>query len=269
MTNDSALARAFVADGRADDCPIINTHAHFGPYGGIYFPRCTPEKVLEMMDETNVRWLIAASHSSLTDSQRGNREYAEVIARHPDRLKGYWSINPLYPERVVKEVAEFESFRGPFVGFKFLSDYYQYPITGDQYAPALEYANEHHLPILLHTWGGSTYDGPAVVEAAAGKYPEVVLLMGHSGYGEWQRAAEVARDNPNVYLELTAAYAVRGALEIMVSVAGSKKITFGDDHPWFDPRYGIGCVLFSRLSDEDRRNILYRNAERIFGLPLE
>ena len=265
MTNDSVLAQAFVAKGKVDDCPIINTHAHFGPHGPIYFPRCTPERVIEMMEETNVRWLIAAAHGALTDTQRGNREYAEIIARHPDRLKGYWAINPLYPERVKQEVAEFEQFQG-FVGFKFLSDYYQYPITGDDYKPALEYANAHSLPILLHTWGGSACDGPALWPTVAEAYPNVKFIMGHSGYGEWQRAAEVARDHENVYLELTAAYAVRGAMAIMLEIAGSQKITFGDDHPWFDPRYGVGCVLFTPMSDDDRRNILYRNAQRIFGL---
>jgi predicted TIM-barrel fold metal-dependent hydrolase len=72
-----------------------------------------------------------------------------------------------------------------------------------------------------------------------------------------------------VYLELTAAYSVRGSLEIMCEVAGSSKITFGTDHPWFNPHYGIGCILSAYMTDEDRRNILYRNAQRLFGLPLE
>ncbi|MBU0608342.1 MAG: amidohydrolase family protein, partial [Armatimonadetes bacterium] len=155
------LAQSFLTSGQSPDCPVINTHAHFGPYRAIYFPRCTPERVIEMMDGAGIRWLIAAAHEALTDTQLGNRNYAAIIARHPDRLKGYWAINPLYPDRVKQEVAEYEQFSG-FVGFKFLSDYYQYPITGDNYKPALEYADAHKLAILLHTWGGSQCDGPAL-----------------------------------------------------------------------------------------------------------
>ena len=30
------------------------------------------------------------------------------------------------------------------------------------------------------------------------------------------------------------------------------------------PHYGIGCVLFSRISDAARHAILHENAERIF-----
>ncbi len=265
MNFTSPIVEEYITHGRSADCPVINTHAHFGPYKSIYFPRAAPEQVIHTMDSCGIRWLIASAHAAFVDTDRGNREYAEVIARYPDRLKGYWAINPGYPERVEREVAAFDQFEG-FVGFKFLSDYYQYPITGPNYAPALEYANDHGLPILLHTWGGSPYDGPEIVEAAAKKYPNVRLIMGHAGYGEWDLASRVARDYPHVYLELTAAYRVRGALEIMVGTAGSQKITFGDDHPWFDPRYGIGGVLFAEINDDDRRNILYRNAERLFGL---
>lgn len=260
------LTEAFLAAGRSVDCPVINTHAHFGPYKAIYFPRSAPERVIEMMEGAGIRWLIAAAHEALTDTERGNRNYAATIARYPDRLKGYWAINPLYPERVKQEVAEYEQFPG-FIGFKFLSDYYAYPITGDSYKPALEYADEHRLPILLHTWGGSAFDGPALWPQVAEAYPHVTFLMGHAGFGEWQRASEVARDYPNVYLELTAAYSVRGAVNLMVDIAGSRKITFGDDHPWFDPRYGIGCILFSRLTEDACRDILYRNAQQIFQLP--
>jgi uncharacterized protein len=265
MNFASPVVEQFLATGQSLDCPVINTHAHFGPFGAIYFPMDAPEQVLHTMDRCGVRWLIASSHTALVDTERGNREFGEIIAQHPDRFKGYWAINPLYPERVAKEVAAFDQQEG-FVGFKFLSDYYQYPVTGPEYAPALEYAEAHGLPILLHTWGGSAYDGPQVVEEAAERYPNVRLLMGHAGFGEWQRASEVARDHPHVYLELTAAYSVRGAIELMVEVAGSEKITFGDDHPWFDPHYGIGAVLFAHLSDDDRRKILHRNAQRIFGL---
>ena len=42
------------------------------------------------------------------------------------------------------------------------------------------------------------------------------------------------------------------------------KILYGDDLPWFNPHYGIGCVLFSRISDAARHAILHENAERIF-----
>ncbi len=89
--------------------------------------------------------------------------------------------------------------------------------------------------------------------------------MGHSGYGEWEAAFSVVRENPNIYLELTAASRVGGIITRMVKEVGSEKVVFGTDLPWFDPHYGIGSVCFSRIADEDRHNILHRNAERLLG----
>ena len=73
----------------------------------------------------------------------------------------------------------------------------------------------------------------------------------------------VARECANVYLELTAAYAVRGLVESMVKGVGAHKIVFGCDLPWFDPHYAIGCVVMAHISDDARRAILRENALRL------
>ncbi len=265
MKNTSQIAGEFVQRGLSEECPVIDTHTHFGPGTGIYFPKVTAEQMIDTMDRCGVRLIISAPHMALVDTDRGNMQTAELVAEYPDRFRGYWGVNPNYPDRVERDLVRFEEFTG-FVGFKFLSDYHRVAITDPRYAPVLEYAQERKLPILMHTWGHSGFDGPALVETVAGRYPDVTILMGHSGYGQWNKSIQVARDHPNVYLELTAAYSVRGAIEAMVKGAGSEKITFGTDLPWFDPHYGIGCVVFARISDQDRHNILHRNAERLFDL---
>ena len=49
----------------------------------------------------------------------------------------------------------------------------------------------------------------------------------------------------------------------MVEEVGADKVLFGTDMPWYDPNYGIGSVLFSRISDEDKIKILYENAKKL------
>ena len=259
--NESPLTREFMEKGRTESCPIIDMHTHLGPYQGIYFPNPSPKDMIRTMNRCGVKMVVSSSHAALIDS-KANTEMAKVVEKYPDRFRAYWVINPTYPERTQREIAQFQETDG-FVGFKFLSDYHQYPITGPRYEPALKYADEHGLLVLMHTWGQSKFDSPDMVEKLADKYLSATFLMGHSGYGEWEKAIQVGRDYPNVYLELTAAYAVNGVIEWMVEEAGSRKILFGTDLPWFDPHYGIGCVLFSRLTDEDRHDILHRNAERL------
>jgi uncharacterized protein len=190
-------------------------------------------------------------------------------------------LNPNYPERMEAELDDFESLHvaqgqlgelnslRAFVGFKLHPNMHGAALTDDEYTPAYEYADARGLAILSHTWQGAGTSSYREVAAVAEKYPNIRFLMGHAGYGDWEESAKVARDHEHVYLELTAAYSVRGSLEIMCEFAGSQKITFGTDHPWFDPHYGIGCILSAYMTDEDRRNILYRNAQKLFDLPLD
>lgn len=268
MIGEGRITREFVEHGRVEDCPVIDTHAHFGPFQAIYFPRHRPEQVIDTMDRCGARWMFMSGHQALVDTERGNAEIAAVVAEYPDRFRGWWVLNPNYPERMREELDGFEAIDG-FVGFKLHPNMHETPLTDDAYTPAFEYADARRLPILSHTWAGKGMSSYREVAAVAEKYPAVRFLMGHAGYGDWDESAKVARDHEHVYLELTAAYSVRGSLEIMCEYAGSRKITFGTDHPWFDPHYGIGCILSAYMTDEDRRNILYRNAQKLFDLPLD
>ncbi len=267
-TASSPIAAEFRATGRCATCPVIDCHGHFGAYGGIYFPNVTAEAMIASMDRAGVLFVVSSGHMALVDPTRGNAEMVDITARYGDRIKGYWGFNPNYPEHIARDLATFEQQSG-FLGFKFLSDYHRYPLTGDAYRPVLEYANARGLPLLMHTWGGSAYNAPAHVADLAARYPRIPLGMGPSGHGDWQGTIRVAQEHANVYLELTAAYATRGAVELMVAGGCSERMLFGTDLPWFDPHYGIGCIVFSDISDDDRHNILHRNAERLFGLPVE
>lgn len=283
--NPSPIAQEYMETGRSECCPIIDMHGHFGPFGGGYLPVHPVEKMVRSLERTGVKRLVCSSHDALfVDPVDGNAVLQAGIHEYPDLLLGYWAVNPNFPELIAQAGADFEGSRG-FVGFKLLPDYHTYPLTGVRYAPVLTYAHSHRLLVLVHTWGGSAFDSPQLVAEVAEKYPDATFLMGHSGYGDWEGAVRVARDFPNVYLELTAVYAahdfsmlptgagppgpllpclhVNGIIEFMVAKASSKKIVFGTDMPWYSPHYAAGAVLFARIDDEARHDILHRNAERL------
>ena len=285
--NPSPIAREYMEKGYSETCPLVDMHCHMGPFLGSYLPNNSVEAMLRTKKRYGVSRLVAVPHATmLVDPIRGNSWMQETIDAHPDDFLGYWGISPHYQDLVREDLHHFERTRG-FVGFKFLPDYHTYPLDGPLYEPALEYANERGLLVLIHTWGMSLFNSPLQVATVAEKFPNAVLLMGHSGYGDWDTSLSVARDYPNVYLELTAVYvahdfsaqpagsgtplplidclSVNGIIERMVETASSKKILFGTDLPWYSPMYAAGAVLFARISDEARHDILHRNAERLLG----
>ena len=209
--------------------------------------------------------LVFSHHQALMVPDVGNRPSIEAVRRFPDRLRAYCVINPNYPELAAADLDSFDQHRDVFVGLKFLSDYHKVAITDERYRPALEYADRHRLLVLMHTWGGSPYDGAGLVRQLAERYPNVTFLLGHSCHGDWDAAVALARDFPNVYLELTAIFDDRGVLEKFGAEAGSERMLFGTDLPWFDPHQAVGALLSAHLSDEDIHNICHRNAEKLLA----
>ena len=265
MIGDSPLARAFWEHGRCDDCPVYDMHGHMGPFYAIYFPRPDAADMVGTMDEAGVRMLVFSHHAALFSPELGNQPSIDAVRQFPDRLRAYLAINPNYPERVAADLAAFDRHRDVFVGLKFLASYHGISMTDVRNRAAWEFADERSLLVLAHTWEGADYCGPAQVREIAQRYPHLKLLMGHSLHTNWDAAVRMVRDFPNTYAELTAVLDDYGAIEKLVDQAGSDRMLFGTDLPWFDPHHGIGCLLSADITDEDRHNILHRNAETLLA----
>jgi len=259
------LRERFFHAGRLDDCPVFDLHGHMGPLQGARLPRCQPEAMIAAMQRAGVRLTVFCHHATLMTPDVGNAANIAAVRRFPRHFRAYCGINPNYPEEVQRDVASFDQCRDVFVGFKLLADYHRIAVNDPRNAPAWEKADADRLPVLLHTWGGSSFNGVDQVRACAAKYPNARILMGHSCHGSWTQAAALAREFANVYCELTAVLDDRGAVEVFVREAGSAKIVFGTDTPWFNHHNYIGALLGADMTDDDRRNILYRNARRLLA----
>ncbi|TNJ66654.1 hypothetical protein FE784_08795 [Paenibacillus hemerocallicola] len=262
MTNPSKLAEEFVETGKLGSLSIIDMHTHMGPFYGTYLPEAGLDRMIRMMDAENIEWIISAPHSALFDPIAGNSEIVRAMVQHPKRIYGYYTFNPNYADGLERDLADFGRHPG-YVGFKLLPDYHKYPLTGDKLTPLYEFANDNGLLLLSHTWGHSPYNPPRMIDELARRYPRIKFLMGHSAPGECDRAIELAAELPNVYLELCDTHRLNGIVRKMVRAATSEKVLFGTDMPWYDPHYGLGCVLFSGIDDREIANIMHHNAVRL------
>lgn len=266
MINDTPLVRAFWQNGRAAECPVIDMHGHLGPFPGIWFPRPTVEGMVHSMDRAGVRLLCFSPHASLLCPDIGNAAAVEAVRVRPDRLRAYLSINPHYPDQIAQDVRDFDRVADVYVGIKLLADYHKVPMTDARYETALRFADERGLLVLAHTWGHSTYDGADICRKVAETYPRIRFLLGHSLHDDFEGAVRLAKDFPHVYLELTAVLDNdRGVLEMFAEAGVADRMLFGTDLPWFAPHLGIGAILSADITDEDRHQILHRNAERLLG----
>ena len=263
MSHD--LRDRFFAEGRLDDCPIYDLHGHWGPHNAIHLPGADAAAARSLLERANVRRFVFCHHHTLFTPDIGNQANIDAVRALPDLLRAYMGINPNYPGVIAEDLARFDQYPDVFVGFKLLGDYHRVSVADDRNRPAWELADARRLPVLMHTWGGSQYNGYDAVRAVAERYPGATIICGHSLHGEWPRAIELANAFPNLYLELTAVPDDRGVVEQLLAGAGSRKIVFGTDFPWFSHFYYIGALLGTGMDDESLRDILYRNAQRILG----
>ena len=262
INRDSELARGYWEHGRLPDCYILDFHAHMHHLSSMYLPAHSPELMIEVMKRSGARLTVFCSHMAMAYAEFEEEYNLDVVKRYPEYFRAYHAVIPGRTDYGAA-IARFEANRSHYLGFKMHADTDLTPLTDDAYKPFFEYMDANRLPALLHTWGGSKYDGADEVAKLASLYPDAIFICGHCFHGDWKNGAELVKCHPNLYGELTAVMDDRGAIELLCDVAGSMRILFGTDVPWFDTHHGVGAVLSADITDDDRRNIFYRNGERL------
>ena len=250
------------------DWDVIDAHAHVGPWFNFFTPEPTPDSMLRVMDRCGVRMaVVSATRAISTEVLAGNAEVVEMARQHLGRFAGYAVFNPHEPasradvERCLDEPG--------IVGIKIHPDVQAYSVNGTLYAPVWELAARRNKPILTHTFADSPYSDPLQFDSIATEWPQVVILLGHSGVtGEGhRRAMKVAGLHPNLYLELCGSLTTGHWIRQMVASVGAERVLYGSDFPFIELRYALGRVVFAGLPPDALALVLGGNARRILRLP--
>lgn len=248
------------------NCPVYDMHGHMGSYGTIFFQRAEADQMVAHLRRTGVTKLVFSHHHVLHEPTVGNDIAFKACQQFPDELRMYVGINPHFPDNTKRDLAHFDAWQPYAVGIKFLADYHGVPVDSPKYAYALDFANERKLPVLCHTWGGSHNNGADNMLNIAQKYTNVTFFAGHCVFGDWAGAERLVKEAPgNVYLELTAVPGDFALVERLVAAVGSERILFGTDLPWFDEYHAMAGVVTANITEQDKKNILCDNVERILG----
>ena len=239
----------------------------------------TAEELIAAMDKAQVDAAVAMG-IGWTDADMGrqaNDYIIDAVARYPDRLIGFCSVNPSWGERAVEELE-----RCAAAGLKGVGELH--PDTQgfdlgsrEAMAAVMEAARRLGLPVLTHSSEpvGHLYPGkgtttPGVLYAFARSFPENTIVCAHWGGGLpfYTLMPELHGELGNVYYD-TAASPFLYRQEIfstVVDIAGSERILFGTDFPLIRHRRLLGQVEDSSIGPEDRANILGRNARALLGI---
>lgn len=256
----SPIAEEFLTTGRCESCPIIDMHAHMFDNAGCNMLVDTAARQVAQMDKNGVALAFMVSHDALYGGYPYFEEDHQAAEDFPGRFYQYVCV--FDPDADPKRDIDFLESHKYAVGFKYHGDTYHVSIADPSHELYYAYADERKLPILFHTWAGSRYDGPEEAEKVLKKWHNFPFIAGHS-FQRIDEAIELCKSYPNLYLELTAVLSKRGMLDAYIKAGLSDRILFGVDAPWFSYEFGIGAMLSADISDEDIKNIFYRNPLRL------
>lgn len=261
--------------------PIIDVHTHQpSPHFGYEVPAGESARLhLEQMDQFGVAVSGLLGQVRPGQTVEEMRESIlltrEVVRQAPDRLFGMVYINPAAPEDVVRGELDRHLQTPHFRGIKLELDV---NCRDSRLDVVMEKAREYRVPVLHHSWYVNTWAlGPADLEVQrnrsepadvadlARRFPDVRIIMAHLEGSNIQGILDVA-DLPNVWIDTSGSQPFTGTVEFAVETIGSRRILFGSDLIVRSLESQLGRIYGSNLSDEDRENILHRNAEELFGI---
>lgn len=213
-----------------------------------------------------------------------DRTVASYVAKDPERLIGFLSVDPTQPGWEHELAAGHQELG--LRGIKLLPMYAGFSPDDALLDPLWRYARQHQLPVLLHT--GTTFIAqaplkftlPRLIEPVALKYPEVKIILAHLGHPYEGECIVTIRKHANVFADVSALHyrpwQLYNSLMLAQEYGVWNKVLFGTDFPFTTVNASIeglrklnDMVEGSRLPRLDLQQIeamIHRDSLQLLGL---
>jgi hypothetical protein len=233
----------------------------------------TPQGLLRYLRENGVDYAVALAESSPITTGIVTNEAVAEFCQGVDRLIPFCNLNPFLVGDLAGELERCVTALG-FRGLKLYPTYHHFYANSSRLYPLYAKAQELRIPVMVHT-GSSVFRGarlkygdPLHLDDVAVDFPDLTLLMVHSGRGFWyDRAFMLARLHPNLYMEIAGLPPQRLLDHFPELERVADKVIFGSDFPGM-PFIGrnINAIRGLPLRQETKDKILGGNAARILGI---
>jgi predicted TIM-barrel fold metal-dependent hydrolase len=196
----------------------------------------------------------------------GNDALLALEHQHPDRIRGYVTVNPNYTAHAQAEIAR--CLGAGMVGIKLAASR---RATDPLLDSICELARERGVPILHHVWqhrrrdwpGQEATDGAELARLAA-RHPGVRFILAHiGGGGDWQHSLAALRSVPNVLVDLSGSGVDGGMLEACIEAVGPERLLWGTDLT-MDTGWAKLRLLTHLLPPAALELVKWKNAASIF-----
>ena len=153
-------------------------------------------------------------------------------------------------------------------GIKMHPDSQRFPIDDPRLFPMYD-AVQGKIPVLLHMGDRRyNYSHPIKLQKILKLFPRLQVIAAHfGGYSMQETACELLRDT-NCIMDVSSSimFMKEGEAERYIRIYGAERLAYGTDYPLWDPVQEVERFLSLNISDEEKEQIAYKTAKRIFNL---
>ena len=231
-----------------------------------------------------VRTIVFGGKARLSGLWVEDQYVADYVSAHPDSLIGFLSVDPTQKDWE-KELYVGHQELG-LKGIKLLPMYAGFMPDDSMLDPLWSYADQHALPVLLHT--GTTfvsqallaYTLPRNLDPVAIRYPEVKIILAHLSHPYEAECVAVIRKHPNVYADISALhyrpFQLYNSLMLVQEYGVWDKVLFGTDYPFTTVNETVAGLrnlnrmldgtALPRLNESKIEEVISRKTLSILGL---
>ena len=235
----------------------------------FYAKYSDPDYFVNYLKQSGVDYaVILADYTPLVNGMCSN-EYVLNFCADYEELIPFASINPYMTMNMAQELKRLVT-KG-FRGIKFYPTYQYFYVNDPLLYPLYACAQDLQIPVMFHT-GTSVFKGarlkygdPIYLDDLAVDFPEMKIIMVHSGRGIWyERAFFLCRLHQNIHMEV-AGLPPHKLLDYFPELEKvSEQVIFGSDWPGvLDIGENIAAIKDLNLSEEAKTKILGGNAARL------
>jgi hypothetical protein len=248
----------------------IDAHAHVG------FDPGDLDELLDFADRLGIeKMCISRPVTNFSGTEPEDPETVKAnndiiisaMKQHPDRLTGYFTLNPRYQKESFEEIKR--CIDQGLTGYK---GYTQVKISDPLYYPIIEKFIDLKILVFMHAFcqigmGGyrmkydiGKWENTSIPEdfvEISKRYPEAFFQFAHiGGGGDWEYECKMLKDCPNVYVDTSGSNNEENIIDFAIKYLGEDRLLFGTDGSYYQ---GVGKILASGTSEPQREKIFSGN----------
>lgn len=248
---------------------IIDAHVHLG-VDRVYDCERDEQEIISAMEENAIDISIVQGmygQMYLEEMKKQHDRIYKMSKEYSGKIFGMITLNPYLSKQDYYDEAKRCVEEYGFVGIKLHPGAQAINPAGKTAEVVWETCAKLDLPLMVHTGPGVPFALPALCIPKAKQFPEVKVILAHSGLVSFAGEAFLAaQECENIILETS--WTARHHIEHMVRSYGANRVMFAADEASNIPAE-IAKYNTINISPEEKEQCMSKTAIEVFRLPVK